>query len=402
MKKFFGLIGVTVLLASCSGGGSGVNEIDKLPRMTSPVITSGASSSSIKVSSASTGLKFYGTDATAFTAGKSRGMCEMFNLSRDALNKAAGADKILCYMQTTVTSAANKATMDASGLNMYDGNYHIITLNFVGGNPNPNSDNSAPKMKFKIVKSGDKISSFEMFGCFGGTTTTPAQTEYQSQIIDGDNVTINSKNIESEGSNGTWKGHFTATGKLDSEAKFTEKEIGAVTNWTKDAGNYNYQKATFNQFSDLMKVSAAQSGLCSDCCVGCSAYTNYVYSEYQLLNGTSSSIHDLAMGDGSVKYSFTQGGTNNESWRGDSKAVLAPWTSGDHYTAVNAEDFPTESPATEAQAIAFSASETWDCSGTSEATMVVDQDNLEAVCAEISLVPDGENSWIDCWTQIGN
>ena len=298
MKKVLVLLGVTILLASCSGGGgSGVSGLDKLPRMTSPVITSGASASSVKISSAKTGLPFWGTTSSAFAAGDSRAMCEMFNLSRDSLNKAAAGDKTLCYMQTTVLSAANKEMMASSGLDMYDGKDHILTLSFVSGNPN-NGQNAAPKMKFKIIKEGDKIKEFKMFMCMGGTTTVPTQTEFLHQVIDGENVTIVSKNTNDSPEGGTWKGVFEATGKINADAQFTEKEIVAHTDWTKDTSNYNYQNVTFNQYSDKLKVVGGQVGKCGSC-GGTGEYVNNMYSELQLLNGMNIDVHQLAIGDGS-------------------------------------------------------------------------------------------------------
>ena len=396
MKKVLALIGVTFLLTSCSGGGSGVGSLDKLPRMTSPVITNGASSSSVKISSASAGLKFWGAQATDFNHGDSRAMCEMFNLSRDSLNKAAAGDKTLCYMQTTVLSDANKATMDSSGLNMYDGKDHILTLSFVSGSPN-GSLNLAPKMKFKIVKDGDKITEFKMFMCMGGTTAAPTQTEYLHQVIDGENVTIVSKNSEADSQGGTWKGDFEATGKINAGGQFTEKEITAHTDWTKDTSNYNYQNVTFNQYADRLKVVGGQVGKCGTC-GGTGEYVNNMYSELQLLNGTNTDIHQLAIGDGSAKYSFSQGGSNNESWLGDTKKAVTPWTSGGYYSAVNAGSLPTANAAG-ISGSGFTADETWDCSGTSEATMIVDQDAIEAACANVMLAPDGGDNWIDCYTQ---
>jgi len=403
MKKLLCLIGVTILLASCGGGsgGSGVSTMDKLPKMTSPVITSGASSSSVKVNAATTGLPFWGTTASSFNSTSSRGMCEMFNLSRESLNRAAQADKILCYIQNTVASDANKATIDASGVNIYDGQFHTVTLNFAGGSPNPNSTNTLPVMKFKIVKTGDSITEFEMFNCMGGTAASPLQSEYMHQVIEGENVNIVSKNIETGGGQ-TWKSHFTTVGKINSDLNYTEKVITALTNWTVDANNYNYQKATFNQYADRLKVSGSQGGKCGTC-GGSGAYANHVYSEFQLLNGTDSDLHKLAVGDGSLKSVFTYGTGDPESWAGDTTKPLADWTTGDNYSVVNAGTVPTEDPTAESQAITFvAASEAWDCSDTSEVTVAVDQADLNTKCDSLGLVPDGENTWIDCWGTIGN
>ena len=61
MKKSFAVFVLfSVLVFASCGGGSGVDSLDKLPRMTNPVITSGAASlrfNSIGINSASTGVK---------------------------------------------------------------------------------------------------------------------------------------------------------------------------------------------------------------------------------------------------------------------------------------------------------------------------------------------------------
>ncbi|MEI6093269.1 MAG: hypothetical protein WCQ47_06260, partial [bacterium] len=59
-------------------------------------------------------------------------------------------------------------------------------------------------------------------------------------------------------------------------------------------------------------------------------------------------------------------------------------------------------PSVEAAAIAFSASETWDCSGTAEVPIVVNQTELNTACDYLGIMPDGGNTWIDCWNAVGN
>jgi hypothetical protein len=263
-------------------------------------------------------------------------------------------------------------------------------------------------MKFKIVKSGDSIAEFEMFMCMGGTTASPAQTEYQHQTIDADgNVAIANKEAQPDSQGGYWYADLKASGKLNSDAKFTQKTITALTNWTLNpTTDYNYQKAVFNQFSDKLKVSAAQVGKCASCCSGPGCGTEYgtdAYSEFQLLNGTSTDIHTLAMGDGSLKSNFTMGPSQPESWNGDTKVDLADWTAGDNYSSVNATAIPTTNPGAEAQALAaapFATSETWDCSDAAAATMIVDQGALASVCSDMSLEPDSGDNWIDCYSII--
>ena len=130
MKKVLVLLGVTILLASCSGGGSGVSSLDKLPKMTNPVLTSGAASlkftgASIKADGAGTGITLWGANSGSFSHGDSRSMCEMVNLTKESLDKAAQADKVLCYIQNTIIAPINAGSFTGDP---YDGKYQILTL----------------------------------------------------------------------------------------------------------------------------------------------------------------------------------------------------------------------------------------------------------------------------------
>jgi hypothetical protein len=355
--------------------------------MTNPVITAGAAS--LRTDAATAGITLWGASNDSFSSGDSRSMCEMVNMTKESIDRAAQADKILCYIQNTIVAPVNAGAFVGDP---YDGNYHTVTLNFGGTNPNPNSSNTAPKMKFKVVKSGDKILEFEFFMCMSGTAEVPIQDQYLHEVIDGDgNVTITSK----ETSN--WKSHMTVSGKIDSSSQFTQKTITALSGGT-DSQCTNAQKAVLEQFSDSMEVSAYQKGECN--CSGCGAYANQAFSVFQLINGTSSDLHTLAVGEGSLKALFggTGSGSASDSWDGDTKKDLASWTSGTYYSSVNAGAYPTTDPTIEVAAIAFTAAETWDCATASEGTMTVDMAGLDPICSVLGLRhDDGTDSWIDCW-----
>ena len=400
MKKGLILIALPLFMVAC-GGGSGVGSLDKLPRMTNPVLTSGQGEvkfSSVKVDSATTGVTLWGAGPTTFSHGQARGMCEMVNMSKESLDRAAQADKVLCYIQNTIVSDVNKTAMNNSGLNIYDGNYHIVTLTFSAGTPN-DGQNATPRMKIKVVKDGDKIKEFEMFMCMGGTTAAPIQSEYLHETINGEDINIVSKNVESGSYNGSpedWKSYLTVVGKINGDSQFTQKEITAINSSYQGATSHNEQKAIFDQYSDSMTVSAYQSGQWG----GQPVYTNQVYSAFQLVNGTSLDVHQLAIGDGSLKATFSSGGGVTESWTGDNKADIS-YASGSFYSNVsNGTNKVTTSPTAEAQAIAFSGADAWtSCSGASEASLTVNMTELDPICSALGLRhDDGSDSWIDCWT----
>ncbi|MFH1223571.1 MAG: hypothetical protein V1647_04430 [Pseudomonadota bacterium] len=412
MKKK-GLIFVSVLFvfvavlvfAFCGGSSSGVSSLDDLPKMTSPVVS--GSAASVRVSAATTGVPFWGTSQTSFTAGMSRSMCESFNVTREILNRAAQSDKVLCYIQNTIASSANEAAM--SGLSAYDGNYHIVQLDFASS-PNPNSQVTLPKMKMKIVKDGSNITEFEMFMCMSGTNAALQQSEYMHMVIDGsNNITITSKNIET-GSQ-SWKNHMLVTGAIDSSGQFTSKNMTGVTYSSGTWGggtSTNYAKAVFDQYADYLTATAYQTGT-NTFNSNTNQYSTQVYGKFQLINGTSTDLHTWAMGDGSINVSMSnvwQGQTYTHqdvySWLGDTKMDTTA-SAGMYYADAAAGTVPTTSPTTEASAIAFGTSETWDCSGTAENTTAisVDQTALSATCDVYGFSTDGD-TWIDCYNAIGN
>ena len=388
MKKALISALVPLFMIACGGGGSDVSSVDKLPKMTSPVI-SGTSASSVKVDNALTGLTYWGASSSSFTHGQSRSMCESFNITREIMNKAAQSDRILCYIQNTIVAPVNSGRVGTAD----DGNYHMVTLDFGGTVPNPSSHNTAPVMKFKIKKDGDKITEFEMFNCMAGTASAPVQSEYQHQVINGSDITITSKDIE-----GQYNNSISATGKLDG-TRFTQKQITGISYSTESCTNA--AKTVIDQFADAIVASAYQIGTC-----GSNTYSTQAYAKFQLLNGNNADIHQWAVGDGTVKVKTSNNGSltnpeNTISWNGDSKVDIAA-ASGMYYSPVSAGTIPATDPTAEAIALDFAASEKWDCSGTPEATMVVDMAALTPICDQYGLEPDGGNTWIDCYNATGN
>jgi hypothetical protein len=387
---------VPLFLIACGGGGADVATIDQLPKMTNPVIT-GTSASSVKVDAATTGLAYWGTTGISFPNGSSRAMCETFNITREMLDRAAQGDKVLCYVQNTIVTDANKAALGS--VDPYDGAYHIVAL---AGMTDQNGQTQSGKMKLKIVKSGSSITSFEMFMCMDGAS----QTEYMNQTISGNDITIVSKNIQGDTS-GNWRGSLNVTGKLDA-GQFTQKQITGVSRWL-GSGNDNSSKVVLDQYKDAIVASAYQKGSYTGG-GNTNTYSTQAYAKYELLNGSKTDLHTWAVGDGSVKVQMSNvmnSGTPYEpladvaSWLGDTRANTTA-TSGMFYSFVNAGTLPTADPSVEADAIAFSAAETWDCSDTAEAILTVDQVALDAACDQYGFRPNNSDSWIDCYNATGN
>ncbi len=398
MKNGLIFIALPFVMIACSGGGSGVGSLDKLPKMTNPVMTAGVSSSSIKINKASTGTTFWGG---SFTTGNSRPMCETFNLSRESLDQAAQADKVLCYVQNTLVAPVNSASFNA--INPYDGKYHILQLDF-GTSPNPDSTITRPNMKLNIVKDGNNIKEFEMFMCMNGTDNDHlTQSQYLHQVIADGNVTITNKDISTH-----YKNHMAVTGKLNSDSQFTEKEITAIT-YSSDTNGTNSSKAVFDQFLDSIIVVAYQTGT-----FGSNSYSTRLCSKFELLNGSSTDTHKWAMGDGSMNVIMSNSGsgsgctggtctyTDKYSWLGDNKAIVNPATGGMFYSAVSSTTPPATNPTAEASGTSFDTSEAWDCSGTAEVPMTVDMATLNPICDLLGFKANGTDNWIDCYSTTGN
>jgi len=189
--------------------------------------------------------------------------------------------------------------------------------------------------------------------------------------------------------------------------QFTQKQITGLT-YSNESTNTNASKVILDQYSNAIAGTAYQKGTYNDG-TNTNAYSTQAYTKFELLNGTSTDLHTWAVGDGSVKVTTSNTWNNTPynnpeeviSWLGDTKADTTA-SSGMFYSAANAGTLPTTDPTAEALAIAFTASETWDCSGASEATMSVDLAGLAATCDTYGLRPDAEGGWIDCYQAIGD
>ena len=373
MKKLLALA-LPFIVVACGGGGDTVSTMDKIPKIMAPVSES-VSSTSVKISQATTGLNLYGATTASFPAGSSRGMCEMTNLVKNLLDNAAQVDKVLCYVQNVMVNN-NLADKES----VYDGQPHFYTLNFTG-----NDEIDTGKIRLQITRDGDKITNFSMKNCFGGDGTT--QTEYLSYTINPDTnkVAIVSKQKQTE-----WQSYITVDGELDGTNYKSKTIIAKSTNT--NGSNSNSSKGTINQYSNAIIFNGFNTGEWDG-----NTYSNRAYSKAELLNGTSLNLHDLGLGDGSVSFIMAGSGwpgeTGIESWSGDTAKAISK-TTGMYYSAVASETPEAVETVTVPD---FSGNEVWDCSGTADQTLVVDQASLDEVCSSNSMYPGNKgNNWIDC------
>ena len=360
-------------VVACGGGGS-VSTMDEIPKIMAPVSQS-VSTSSVKISEAKTGLNLYGATSAAFPAHSSNGMCQMTNLVKNLLDNAVQVDKVKCYVDRVMVNngISNKNTI-------YDGNPHIFTLNFTG-----NKDFTTGKILLQISKDGKRISSFNMKNCFGEDGT--AQTELLSYTIDPDNkVTIVSKQHQS-----TWDSYLTVTGELDGNSKYKSKTIVAKST-NRSGANSNSSEGTIAQYSNALVFDGFNTGLWDG-----HTYINRVYSKLQLINADKDILHNINIGDGSATFITTGdswSGSATESWYGDTSMPLSPASSGMYYSSVQSK---TPMEAETVTIPDFTGDEIWDCSGTSEQTLTVDQADLDVACSDESLyATSSEQNWIDC------
>ncbi len=417
-KLWFGLalIGSLTLLTHCnattatssSGGSSssssGPTKVENLPKATSPVEASSSASLTTKLM-ATTGMPLGTTTANSFTSKSSRGACEMANMTQSTIGQAAKGDRILCYIQTTIAAAkAAGKLVDANGkvLNVYDGQFHIANLNFVGSKLCGESgqetcqkgdENSGPdNIKFKIASDSTTgaINNFEMHACSGGT-----QNEYLSQAISGSDFSMKSKEMGSHQGNNN-KGSVTVSGKLNSKGHFTgTKTINMEMTGTDDSGTY-WGVLNVDQSSDSIKMTGQMEGSNAWQKQSCT-YGNKVVSEAQLIDKNTDldkyNLGLLALGDGAVKGTSSGGCGNNtwsetfqEGWNGD---TTAPDSSSSYIAQVKDDTLPSSSQ----PSVSFSGSEDYDCKGDVEITINFAElgVNFDA-CSNLEL----NHQYIDC------
>lgn len=381
---------------SGSGGSSGsttveITTIEGLPQATSPVVSSSSSGlSAIRSKNlASTGMNLRSTTGYDFDSNSSLAACEMFNQAKNAINQAGEGDLILCYVKQL-------ASDDTS---IYDGEYHAFDLGIEEGE----EEGGAPDhVKFKVTKSGDLVTGFEMFGCRSGE-----QVYYLNQTISGTDFSMSAKGEFAQGSFSS-----AVTGTLNSSGQFVgTKTISMQSSGTFD-GNLHYESITAEQTTSTINISGYNVGSFADQENGGNgSYSNAVAAFAQLLdaNASGAAVYDiglLALGEGAVSglasgsvdfdnpsfSDFEWDDNYQEAWNGDTTAVVED---NDFLDLALAATLPTISAS--APTISFTGSEVYDCNTASEGTITGSQEEMDTACA----VYDLGHEWINCWDITG-
>lgn len=325
-----------------------------VPSATGEVVSS--SSSAIVDSGyqalASTGLVLNTAKTSSFSNGDSTAMCETANLIKNVYREAAHPDNILCYLRSM-------ASAEVIPSNFADGQWHYVKLVNL---PDSGGGNSTPFVKLKIEVTSGRVSDFKMYSCFGGTSSSPTQTEYMSQTNNGSTANLVSKYSGSEtfdSTSFTFGADVSASGSLNSSGKWLSKTVTARNYSSSSFGSYN-MSATITQGTDNVELSGYRKGSFG----AGTSFSDSFYTKAQILG--ASSMNTFALGDGSSKINmnFNDGSSthtfnNTFSWNGDSFAPLATASDGDYYSDASGGTLPTVPSST--TAVSFSGDEAWDC-----------------------------------------
>lgn len=361
------------LTAACGGGGSGdsaggssggLSTISSLPKATGAV--TGASSSSVGSSAATTGVRLKDVDdsATWTGGGKSRPMCELATMTREILRDASSTDRTLCYVGKMQQLGKFSQTLD-------DGNYKYYNVSFSGS--------PSMRVKFRIVKdSSGAISSYTMFTCqTADSGSTYSQNEYLNQSISAGVASITAKNIGSNSGGGmtfSYGSQTTVTGSINSSGAWTSKLIQAARTFSYDGAGQEdgafHQKLSLTQAATNMILDGYNSATFYNAGkmggAGASTFSMRMYGKTQILG--ASSLPTIAFGDGTAKAIMAFDGTD-VSGAGSGVAATKHWagdTALDVGTSDYAADVASATPRVDdgAVTVSFTAGETWDCATT--------------------------------------
>lgn len=411
-------LGVALVLGGC-GGSSGTSSSDSsstsistvadLPESTGAVEDGGSSSSSLVkgLGTSSVGMPLGSITASDFSSSSSLAACEMFNMTKTAINEAGMGDLIQCYVTTTFDSFA-----DTNGIDIYDGAYHVFALDFTGSSFEEEEEgNSGPDLvKFKITRDSDNgITGFEMFACTGGS-----QEMYLNQTIDGSDFSMTVVNTGTFGDM-TFSDAATVTGTLDSSGTFVDEVDGVATpkvihmQHSGESSTFGFDfwgDLTFTQNSDSATLTGTMSGSNTFNSTSCT-FTDDVAGSVDLIDGnetgtTNYQVGLLEVGDGAVKGEIsgscgadTWSDTFTDAWDGATALSLPDPTASSHYSTVNDTTLTTLTEPT----ISF-GDNTYDCGDTPEATIVFSDlgTDVATSCSRFEL----NHNHIDCWHIAGD
>lgn len=441
------------LIINCGGASTGTSasggtttddsaqltSVDDLPEATGPVVESTSSSLSLASGDAAylatTGMPLRNTDGDDFDSSSSLAACEMFNMTKAAIQNAAQGDLILCYVKNTFPVYLAQAE---SEIDIADGEYHVFDLDFTGldfeepegdqppaleegepqGEEDPSEMEGPDHVKFKIVKNDDGfITGFEMFACENGE-----QVEYLNQSIDGADFSMTSKGTHSQGEDSS-DYETTVSATLDSNNQFVDSKEIIMKFVGSFQGSEQWGLMRFNQMPDSATLTGYMNGSFSDG-EQSHGFTNQVVGSVQLLDpnvdGEDYDIGVLALGDGAVK--FMMHGDDDEwhdegaeAWLGDTIAVT---DTSDFLDDVESADLPEETQPT----LSFATGQSYGCDETAETTIVFadlfnsapsasesagDTEEAEEfeehqqgfqACMNLEL----QHNWINCWERSGD
>ncbi|MFQ5479556.1 MAG: dockerin type I domain-containing protein, partial [Candidatus Binatia bacterium] len=388
--------------------GIAVNDIAELPRATSQVVDGNSGSALVfgltvpgaaVVADNSQGIPLGQVDRDTFGPDSSMAACEIANMTRIAMNAAAEADKILCYIQNAFTGVENQ------GVDIYDGNYHVFDLDFgspsPGDGPGPEYDGGPSSVKMKMVRTGETITGFEMFTC-EETFDGRRQGEYINQSIDSTTFSMVAKGVRSDPNRSSDSHQVQVQGNLNDFGQFVGTKtitLSHNSNWGVDTG---YGEMVVSQSADRVDLDGYDAGSYGE---GdwARSYAHRVTAAVELFDtnvvGETYQISLLALGDGAAKVSMRDGTlyswsdfTEVQGWNGETKQV--------DYDA--AADFVSEVldaelvEVADSVAIQFEEGQGWDCVDTAEAVVTIDQLALDMACAHLDLGYD----WINCFELI--
>lgn len=381
MKKWnvLSVLTLLVFMTSCgqesesdnltANSGSSTSELDGIPSTTGEVVSLTSSSalsggrglnsaSTLRgaLNTASTGLVLSTADSNTFSSGDSTAMCENSNLIKNVIGDASQPDKIQCYV-----SAMRKTDVIPSTTDLASGEYLYLRLqNLDTGS----SSDAIPRVKLRLIMTDGVVTDFKMFGCFGGTASSPSQSEYVSfELSNGTGTSLSKYNGSESGS--SFGAEASATGSVNSSGQWTSKTLTGTNYYNDGSGNTFNMNLSLTQTASDFLLSAYRSGG-----FGGATFSDKLYTKLQIIGADS--LSTLAIGDGSSKYEISfdpdgAGGTsayNNsgtDSWLGDTKQNLSTASDGAYHSDVNSFDLSGVSIPGSTTAITFSGDEVWDC-----------------------------------------
>lgn len=381
----FGFWFLSLVLVSCGGSSSSSSfqdtALSRIPKATSPVVSTASSSVLISAATAQTGLPLaraaqddYGNSYSSFvepasanTKIKNRGACEMHNFTGNTLSQAAEADFLLCLLGQLIPSGSVSSYAD--------GQYHIVTINDSEG-----AESEVYKLRFRAsLNANEQVTSFEMFTCLNGS-----QEGYVQQTIAEDgtlsmtsvgNATPDNAEVDSV------QYQTTVSGTVNSSNAFTGTKtvnLRYENDFAEGQGyGANHVEATVTQSANNILYNGYSCEKTSINDTTC-AQSSLLYAYAQLLNNNSSAadfnINLYALGHGAY---VTSGGDAATGWDADNAAIADATSISEterQYVDDNKGDIAT--PTGTFTDIAFTEAQTWDCSGASEETFTLSDSNV--------------------------